>query len=87
MIARSLPETDEVVVASKPGWDEEKHADGSCVRRHVRGDAAIVSTPRGRYVIAIHARQVADTRWGPDNEAVLLAARVSRLVYDAFGAR
>ena len=86
MIPRSLPETDEVVVANKPGWDSEKHPDASGVKRHVRGDAAIVTTPRGRYVIAIHARQVEDTRWGPDNEAVVLAARISRMVYDAFAA-
>ena len=59
MIPRSLPETDEVVVANKPGWDSEKHPDAAGVKRHVRGDAAIVTTPRGRYVIAIHARQVA----------------------------
>jgi beta-lactamase class A len=86
MIPRSLPETDEVVVANKPGWDSEKHPDATGVKRHVRGDAAIVTTPRGRYVIAIHARQVEDTRWGPDNEAVVLAGRISRMVYDAFAA-
>lgn len=84
MIPRSLPETDEVVIADKPGWDSEKHPDASGVRRHVRGDAAIVTTPKGRYVIAIHARQVEDTRWGADNEATVLAARISRMVYDAF---
>lgn len=84
MIPRSLPESDEVVVADKPGWDSEKHPDAGGVRRHVRGDAAIVTTPKGRYVIAIHARQVEDTRWGPDNEATVLAARISRMVYDAF---
>jgi len=43
-----------------------------------------VTTARGRYVIAIQARQVADTRDGPDNEAVVLAARISRMIYDAF---
>jgi beta-lactamase class A len=86
MIPRSLPETDDVVVADKPGWDSEKHPDASGVKRHVRGDVAIVTTPRGRYVIAIQARQVQDTRWGPDNDAVVLAARISRMVYDAFTA-
>jgi beta-lactamase class A len=86
MIPRALPETDEVVIADKPGWDSEKHPDAAGVHRHVRGDVGIVTTPRGRYVIAIFARQVQDTRWGPDNEATVLAARISRMVYDAFTA-
>ena len=84
MIPRSLPETDDVVVANKPGWDSEKHPDAAGVKRAVRGDVALVTTARGRYVIAIQARQVADTRDGPDNEAVVLAARISRMIYDAF---
>lgn len=84
MIPRALPETDDVVIADKPGWDTEKHPDAAGVKRHVRGDVAIVTTPRGRYVIAIFARQIQDTRWGPDNEAVVLAGRVSRMIYDAF---
>jgi beta-lactamase class A len=84
MIPRALPETDDVIVAEKPGWDEEKHPDAAGVKRHVRGDVAIVTTPRGRYVIAIQARQVQDTSWGPDNEAVVLAGRISRMVYDSF---
>ncbi len=84
MIPRALPDADDVVVADKPGWDSEKHPDQAGVKRHVRGDVGIVTTPRGRYVIAIHARQVEDTRWGPDNDAVVLAGRISRMVYDAF---
>jgi hypothetical protein len=84
MIPRALPDTDDVVIADKPGWDEEKHPDAAGVKRHVRGDVAIVITPRGRYVIAIQARQVQDTSWGPDNEAVVLAGRISRMVYDTF---
>jgi len=84
MIPRSLPETDDVVVANKPGRDSEKHPDAAGVKRAVRGDVALVTTARGRYVIAIQARQVADTRDGPDNEAVVLAARISRMIYDAF---
>ena len=82
MIPRSLPETDDVVVAEKPGWDEEKHPDAAGVKRHVRGDVGIVITPRGRYVIAILARQIQDTRWGPDNEGVVLMGKISRMVYD-----
>lgn len=84
MIPRLLPETDDVVVAGKAGWDSEKHADAKGVKRHVRGDTAIVTTPKGRYVIAIHARGIEDTQWGPDNEGNVTAARISRLVYDAF---
>jgi beta-lactamase class A len=84
MIPRLLPETDDVVVAGKAGWDSEKHPDAQGVQRHVRGDDAIVTTPKGRYVIAIHARGIEDTRWGPDNEGTVMAARISRLVYDAF---
>jgi beta-lactamase class A len=86
MIPRSLPETDDVVIADKPGWDSEKHPDAASVHRHVRGDVGIVTTPRGRYVIAMFARQVQDTRWGPDNEANVLMGRISRMVYDAFAA-
>jgi beta-lactamase class A len=86
MIPRALPETDEVVIANKPGWDSEKHPDAAGVKRAVRGDVAIVTTPRGRYVIAIQARQVADTRDGPDNDAVVLMGRISRMIYDAFTA-
>jgi beta-lactamase class A len=88
MIRRALPETDDVVVADKPGWDSEKHPDAAGVKRHVRGDVGIVITPRGRYVIAMFARQVQDTQWGPDNQANVVMGRISRMVYDAFaGAR
>jgi beta-lactamase class A len=84
MIPRSLPETGKVLVADKPGWDLEKRPDARGKRGQVRGDVAIVTTPKGRYVLAIHARHVQDTRWGPDNEATLLAAKISRMVYDAW---
>ena len=33
MIPRSLPETDDVVIANKPGWDTEKHPDAAGVKR------------------------------------------------------
>jgi beta-lactamase class A len=84
MIPRSLPEGGGLRVGNKPGWDEEKHPGPEGVRRHVRADAAFVLSPRGRYVIAICARQVEDTRWGPDNDAVVVAASVSRMIHDAF---
>src|SRR5262249_15933386 len=86
MIPRALPDTDDVIGADKPGWDSEKHPDAAGVHRKVRGDVGIVITPRGRYVIAMFARQVQDTRSGPDNEANVLMGRISRMVYDAFTA-
>ena len=84
MIPRSLPEGGALRVGNKPGWDEEKHPGPEGGRRHVRADAAFVLSPRGRYVVAVCARQVEDTRWGPDNDAVVLAASVSRMIHDAF---
>lgn len=84
MIPRSLPESRGVRVGNKPGWDEEKHAGPDGIHRHVRADAAYVLTPRGRYVIAVCARAVEDTRWGPDNEANVLAAEIARMVHDGF---
>jgi hypothetical protein len=53
----------------------------------VRADAAIVEGAGLRYVIAIHARQVEDTRWSADNEALTTGAAVSRLVYERFRRR
>jgi hypothetical protein len=38
MIPRALPETDDVLIANKPGWDSEKHPDAAGVKRAVRGD-------------------------------------------------
>jgi beta-lactamase class A len=84
MIPRLLPEAPGQQVGNKPGWDEEKHAGPDGVHRHVRADAAFVRSPRGRYVLAICARQVEDTRWGPDNDAVVLGAAIARLVHDRF---
>lgn len=88
MVPRLLPdETAGVVVANKTGIDAEKAPDASGVHRHVRADAAIVTTPKGRYVVAIHARRVEDTRWSVDNEALVTGAEVSRLIYDHFAGR
>jgi hypothetical protein len=50
----------------------------------VRADAAVVTGPGFGYAIAIFARQVEDTRWGVENEAVTTGARLSRIVYDAY---
>ncbi len=82
MIPRLLP--DAVHVGNKTGTDQEKEAGPGGVRRHVRADAAIVTGPGVRYVIAVYTRQVEDARWGIENEAVRAGARISRMVYDYF---
>ena len=84
MIPRLLPQVDGLQVGNKTGTDAEKHAGADGVRRHVRGDVAIVTAPGLRYAIAILAREVEDTRSGVENEAVVTAARVSRLIYEHF---
>ena len=87
MIPRRLPEGDDIKVGDKPGWDEEKRPGPDGIRRHVRIDAGVVETPRTRYVIAICARQVRDTRWGIDNDALVTGADVARLIHDDFDQR
>jgi beta-lactamase class A len=84
MIPRLLPADDRIRIANKSGTDEEKHAQADGVKRHVRADAAIVSGPGFSYVIAIYARQVEDTRWTIDNEALTTGARISKVIYDHF---
>jgi beta-lactamase class A len=84
MIPRRLPGEPEVTVANKTGMDEEKLPDASGRPGMVRVDAGIVSTPRGRYVIAIFARRVADMRWTVDNDALVTGGEVSRMVFDHF---
>lgn len=88
MIPRSLPiEADKIVVANKTGWDEEKLPDAKGFHGEIRSDAAYVSTPKVRYVIAICVRRGADTRATVDNEALVTGAELSRMVYDHFSAR
>lgn len=85
MIPRLLPfDRDTIRIGHKTGTDEEKQPGEHGVRGHIRTDAAIVEGPRATYVIAICMRRVRDTRWSPDNEALLAGARLSRLVYDYF---
>jgi beta-lactamase class A len=84
MIPRLLPADDRIQVGNKTGTDEEKQPLKNGVKGHVRADAAIVTGPDLSYVIAIYARQVEDTRWGVDNEALTTGARISRMVYDRF---
>ena len=83
MIPRLLP-GDGVTVAHKTGQDEEKLPDANGQRGSLRTDAGIVTTPKGRYVIAIFTRRVKDQRWTVDNAAYLAGAEVSRLVFDHF---
>jgi beta-lactamase class A len=87
MIPRLIPSAPALAIGNKTGTDEEKHAGPDGVKRHVRADAAIVTGQDCRYVVAIYARQIEDTRWGIENDAVTTAARVARLLYDHFAAR
>jgi beta-lactamase class A len=84
MIPRLIANENDVQVGNKTGTDEEKHADANGVRRHVRADAAIVTGPNLRYVIAIYARQIEDTRWGVENDALVTGARISRMIFERF---
>ena len=88
MIPRSLPfDRDQITVANKTGWDEEKLPGPSGVKGDVRTDAAYVKSPKARYVIAICARQVKDKTPTVDNQALVTGARISRMVYDHFNPR
>ncbi len=88
MIPRSLPfEKDDILVANKTGWDEEKTPDAKGFKDDVRSDAAYVKGPKARYVIAICARRIKDKRSSADNDALRLGAELSRMVYDRFQAR
>ena len=84
MIPRLLPSDDSVEIGNKTGTDQEKQPDANGVRGQVRSDAAIVTGPGLRYVIAIYTRQVEDARRTIDNDALVAGARISRLVYDYF---
>jgi beta-lactamase class A len=85
MIPRSLPfDRDEILVANKTGWDEEKLPDAAGFKGDVRNDAAYVKGPKARYVIAICARRIKDKRASVDNQTFLTGAALSRIVYDYF---
>jgi beta-lactamase class A len=43
----------------------------------VRNDVGIVSTPRGRVLLAIFCQESRDQRWTPDNEATIASARLA----------
>ncbi|HET7293869.1 MAG TPA: serine hydrolase [Vicinamibacteria bacterium] len=82
MIPRGLPAG--VSVAHKTGMDEEKVAGPGGRLRHIRADVGIVEGPQGRFVLAIFARQVEDTGWSVDNEALVTGGEIARIVYDRF---
>ena len=85
MIPRSLPfDKDQILVANKTGWDEEKRPDAKGFKGDVRNDVAYVQTPKTRYVVAICARRIADKTPGVDNEALRLGGEISRMIYDHF---
>ncbi len=84
MIPRLLPTGGGIQIGNKTGADEEKHAGADGVKRQVRADAAIVTGPDCDYVLAIYTRQVADTRWTVENDALVTGGRVSRMIFDYF---
>jgi beta-lactamase class A len=85
MIPRSLPfDREEILVANKTGWDEEKRPDATGFKGDVRNDAAYVKAPKARYVIAICARRIKDKSPGADNEALRAGGQLSKLIYDHF---
>jgi beta-lactamase class A len=85
MIPRSLPfESARITVANKTGWDEEKLAGPDGKKGEIRTDAAYVKGPKARFVLAVLTRQGRDRRPGADNAALVLGARLARIVYDAF---
>lgn len=53
--------------------------------RGVRGEAGLVHTPAGVYVLAVMSREGKDPTMTSDNEGVRLIAAVSRRVYEAWG--
>ena len=88
MIPRSLPfDKDQILVANKTGWDEEKRPDAKGFKGDVRNDVAYVQTPKTRYVVAICARRIADKNPGVDSEALKTGGEISRMIYDAFSAK
>jgi beta-lactamase class A len=87
MIPRSLPfATEDILVANKTGWDEEKRPDASGFKGDVRNDAAYVKAPKARYVLAICARRIKDKNPGVDSETLRVGGELSGLVYAHFSA-
>ena len=87
MIPRLLPPDDAIEIGNKTGTDSEKLADAAGRRGAIRADAAIVTGPGIKYVIAIYTRRGADQGYGIDNAALLAGARISRIVFDGFAGK
>ena len=86
MIPRLLT-AEGVEVGNKTGTDEEKQPGPGGVKGQVRADAAIVTGPNGLcYSLAIYARQIEDSRWTIENDALTTGARISRMIYDGLRA-
>ena len=85
MIPRLLPSG--IEVGNKTGTDSEKLADANGRRGSIRADAAVVTGPGLKYVVAIYTRRGADTTSGVDNAALTLGAKLSRLIFDHFSRR
>jgi beta-lactamase class A len=82
MIPRLLT-AEGVEVGNKTGTDEEKQPGPGGVKGQVRADAAIVTGPNGLcYSLAIYARQIEDSRWTIENDALTTGARISKMIYD-----
>ena len=84
MIPRDLPPGDGRPDREQDGNRRRKtrgarRQEASRARRRRDRDAADLT-----YVIAIYAREVEDTRWGIENEALTTGARISRMVFDDF---
>lgn len=82
MIPRYLP--GDVQVGNKTGTDSEKLSDERGRRGAIRVDAGIVTGKNTRFAIAIFTRRGADSRSGVENAGVLLGAKLSRLVFEAW---
>jgi len=86
MIPRLLT-AEGVEVGNKTGTDEEKQPGPGGVKGQVRADAAIVTGPNGLcYSLAIYARQIEDSRWTIENDALTTGARISKMIYDGLRA-
>ena len=86
-IPRLLPLGDGMSVGNKTGIDAEKRPGLDGVKRHVRADVGIVNGPGFAYAVAIYARQIEDTRWGVENEALVAGGRISLLLFEHFSGK